>query len=275
VSILRRSAAGLALLAAACEPSTSGTCAADPEEVWIVSELAFGRAEGRVAPGFDLDGLVGMQCGARDYTAPDGTPGIDNALAELLPLVEAQVGGLRLDGLVQNSIASGQILLAFELAGVDDRGRDGCVGIRMRRLSGSPLLSSDNLLLPYQTLYPDDTAVVNELGETRIEGARIEPTPTDIALPVSILDARFTLDVRDAHVRLTYVGDDAIEGVVAGGIDVEQIIGIVGTLNIPDDLEAMAGLLVRSYADLEPQGRDCGQISAVLTFRAVPGFIGD
>jgi hypothetical protein len=37
----------------------------------------------------------------------------------------------------------------------------------------------------------------------------------------------------------------------------------------------MAGLLVRSYADLEPQGRDCGQISAVLTFRAVPGFIGD
>lgn len=269
-------AACLLLALTGCEPSTSGTCAADPEEVWIVSELAFGRAEGRVAPGFDLDGQIGVQCGTRDFTAPDGTPGIDNALAELLPLVEAQVGGLRLDGLVQNSIATGQILLAFQLAGVDGHVDDGCVGLRMRRLTGSPLLGgTDNLLLPYQTLYPDETTAINELGEARIAGGRIEPAPADISLPVSILDARFTLDVRDAHVRLTYVGEDAIEGIVAGGIEVEQILAVVATLNIPDDLMAMAELLVRSYADLVPMGRDCSQISAVLTFRAIPGFIGD
>jgi hypothetical protein len=258
-----------------CEPGTSGACSPDPEEVWIVSELSFGRAEGRVAPGFDLDGIVGMQCGARDFTAPDGTPGIDNALAELLPLVEAQVGGLRLDSLVQNSIASGQILLAIQLAGVDDRTNDGCVGVRMRRLTGSPLLDAENRLLPFQTLYPDETTVINELGETRVTAGRIEPMPADLSLPVSILDARFTLDVRDAHLRLTYVGNDAIEGIVAGGIEVEQILAVVVTLNIPDDLMAMAELLIRSYADLVPMGRDCGQISAVLTFRAIPGFIGE
>jgi hypothetical protein len=103
-----------------CEPSTSGTCAATPEEVWIVQSLFFGRIDGATSPGFNLDAIQGMQCGARDYVSPEGERGIDNQFGGLLPIVEAQaVGGMPLDYLVQDSIASGQILLAFELGGVD------------------------------------------------------------------------------------------------------------------------------------------------------------
>lgn len=259
-----------------CEPSTSGTCAATPEEVWIVQSLFFGRIDGATSPGFNLDAIQGMQCGARDYVSPEGERGIDNQFGGLLPIVEAQaVGGMPLDYLVQDSIASGQILLAFELGGVDAWTDDGCVSTRLRRLSGTPLLGTDNLLLSGQTLYPEPTAVINDLGEAAIREGSLEPAPADIVLPISILDARFILNVRDAHIRLTSVDEDHVEGVISGGIDVEEILAVVATLNIPSDLMATAEALVRGNADLVPMGRDCAQLSAVLEFRAVRGFIGE
>lgn len=276
MSLSRAALAASLALAIGCEPSTSGTCATTPEEVWIVQSLSFGRIDGTTSPGFNLDGIQGMQCGARDFVSPDGERGIENQLGVLLPIIEAQaVGGMPLDYLVQDSIASGQILLAFELSGVDDRSDDGCVGVRLRRLSGTPLLGTDNLLLGGQTLYPDLTAPINELGETAIRSSTMEPAAADIVLPISILDARFTLNVLGARVRLTYVDEQHVEGVISGGIDIEELLGVVATLNIPSDLMATAETLVRSYADLVPVGRDCAQLSAVLEFRAVRGFVGE
>ena len=270
---------------AGCEPGTSGTCAASPQEVWIIDSLAFGRIEAGRSEGFDLDQRTSAQCGARDYSDAAGTPGIDNALGVLLPVVEAQaVGGTQLDYLLQDSIASGQILLALELDGIDDHRSDGCVGARMRRLTGDPLLGADNRLLGGQTLYPDTTAPVSELGTTSLRwlgsedpsaGGTVETAPADIVLPVSILDARFTLNLRGGQVRFRYTGEGRAEGVIAGGVDVEEILAVVATLNVPSDLMETGELLVRSGADLTPVSGDCTQLSAVLTFTAVRGFVGE
>lgn len=275
----------LATLAAGCEPGTSGTCAASPEEVWIVDSLAFGRIEDGISEGFDLDRRVTAQCGVRDYVDASGLAGIDNALGVLLPVVESQaVGGTRLDYLLQDSIASGQILLAFELGGVDAHDADGCVGVRMRRLTGDPLLGADNRLLGGQTLYADTAAPISELGTTSLrlvagaDGASagtLETQPAEIVLPVSILDARFTLTLRGAQLRFRYLGDGRAEGVIAGGVDIEEILAVVATLNIGEALMTTAERLVRSGADLTQVSGDCTELSAVLTFTAVRGFVGE
>lgn len=264
----------LLLLGAGCAPEA--TCTSEPGEVWLIDSLQFGRIESNVSEGFDLDDLIGMQCARRDYTDPEGRPGIDNALAGLLPVVEAQaVGGQRLDYLLEDSIAAGQILLAFELAGIDDASDDGCVGVRMRRLSGEPLLGTDNLLLGGQTLYPDGSAPISDLGTAVMSEGRLETDAADIVLPVSILDARFTLNVRDGRVRILRVSEDRIEGVIAGGIDIEEILAVVATLNIPSGLMATAEALIRTNADLALVDGACSQLSAVLVFTAVPGFVAE
>lgn len=271
-------AASLAALLAGCEATR--TCGEPPvpgaQEVWLIDSLQFGRIESNISEGFDLDDLIGMQCARRDYTDPDGLRGIDNALAGLLPVVEAQaVGGQHLDYLLEDSIAAGQILLAFELAGVDDERDDGCFGVRMRRLSGEPLLGTDNLLLGGQTLYPDTSAPISELGAAEMLAGRLETEPADIVLPISILDARFTLNLLGGRVRITRVSEDRIEGVIAGGIDIEEIFAVVATLNIPSDLMATAEALIRTNADLALIDGACSQLSAVLVFTAVPGFIAE
>jgi hypothetical protein len=244
--------------------------------VWLIDSLQFGRIESNVSEGFDLDDLIGVQCARRDYTDPDGRRGIDNALAGLLPVVEAQaVGGVHLDYLLEDSIAAGQILLAFELEGAEEVIDDGCVGVRMRRLSGEPLLGTDNLLLGGQTLYPDATAPMSELGTAAMLAGELETDAADIVLPISILDARFTLNIRDGRVRIIRVTEDRIEGVIAGGIDIEEIFAVVATLNIPSDLMATAEALIRNNADLALVDGACSQLSAVLVFTAVPGFIAE
>lgn len=272
---MRAAAASLLLLlGAGCAPEA--TCTTEPAQVWLIDSLQFGRIESSVSEGFDLDDRIGMQCARRDYTDPEGRPGIDNALAGLLPVVEAQaVGGQHLDYLLEDSIAAGQILLGFELAGIDDPSDDGCVGVRIRRLSGEPLLGTDNLLLGGQTLYPDQTAPISELGTAAIIDGRLETEPADIVLPISILDARFTLNVRGGRVRILRVSEDRVEGVIAGGIDLEEIFGVVATLNIPSDLMATAQALIRTNADLAPVDGACSQLSAVLVFTAVPGFVAE
>lgn len=262
----------------ASAPAPNAVCASAPRETWIVRELMFVRAEGRVAGGFDLDARQGGTCGIRDFVAPDGTLGIDNQLAALLPLVEAQVGGLRLDSLVQNAINNGQILLAIELEGIDDDADDGCVAMRLRRLSGTPLLGTDGFLLAGQTLYPDPTAPESLAEGGTIAGGVITAGPVDVALPVAILNANFVLDVDDARFRAE-IDEEAgtMTAMIGGGVTTAQLIDIVmNTEGIPTDVIELAMALLTDNADLAPDASGaCQQFSAVMELHAVRGFVGE
>jgi hypothetical protein len=284
---LRRAArAGLLALAplvapvlASCGAEPPAVCAETPRQVWIVRELAFARqveGPGRVAEGFDLDGVNGVTCRIRDYTAPDGREGIDNQLAAVLPLVESQLGGLELDSLVQNAINNGQILLAIEARGIDSYVDDGCTGLSIRRLSGTPLLGTDGRLLSGQTLYPDAEAPVSSTEGGTIRRGVFEAGPFDVALPVAILNANFVLDVADALFRANIDAETGeMHGFIGGGVTQTQLLDVVGnTEGVPADVVEMARTLLATFADLAPDENGvCQQFSAVLEFRAMPGFI--
>ena len=266
-------------LAAGCETEPPAICSSTPTETWIVRELSFVRAEGRIADGFDLDGRVAGTCRIPDFTAPDGRVGIDNQLADLLPLIESQLGGLALDSLVQGAINNGQILLALELDGVDDRTSDGCVGVRFRRLSGTPLVGTDGYLLSGQTLYPDPDpdAPVSFVEGAEIDGGVLHAGPLDLALPVAILNANFVLDIDEALIRAE-IDEEAgtMTAFVGGGVTTAQLIDVMRrTEGVPLDVLDLAEGLLRMRADLAPneEGR-CQQFSAVMELHAVRGFVG-
>ena len=70
--------------------SVDPACDAEgPDQILLTRTLSFERAEAGVSMGFDLDQvdtLDGMSegCGVEDFVGIDGTPGIDNAMANLL-----------------------------------------------------------------------------------------------------------------------------------------------------------------------------------------------
>ena len=145
----------LALLSFAC-----GGPEADPKiletKTSVVSLLDVPKANDGIAPGFDLDQYTsdlsdGRSCYKSDLVAPDGTRGVDNQLATLVPLLDLEGEGA-LGGLIQQAINDGRLLLLFQLHEMDD----GTRSLIIRRGQDNPLLGTDGLILSDQTLALED-----------------------------------------------------------------------------------------------------------------------
>ena len=101
-------------------------CGSDTDTVVaLVSSLGFARRdeEGHTS-GFDLDGDVtelgdSRGCGIPDQTSAEGVPGIDSAFSGILPALEA-TQAVAVNGLIEDSILSGELLILLELSRVDD-----------------------------------------------------------------------------------------------------------------------------------------------------------
>lgn len=283
-TLLGAAAALLAPLVGSCGQAEPDTCTGpelgEPDTVLLFRGITFARAdEADVSAGFDLDGRVSDRgdfesCRKADFTSPDGTPGIDNQVSQLLPIIEMQTGGLRLDDVLQTAIDNGQLLIALELLDLDDPMNDPCVTVRMRPVVGTPLIGTDGRVLPGQTFDISPDAEVSTVEGARLVDGVLEVGPASMALPVQILDARFTLDVEDARVRLERQDDGSWQGALGGGISVEQMIQVAQGLNIPSDLMGAVMLVLRTNADLaRDESGDCQQISATLLVDGVTAFL--
>ena len=117
------------------EPDTAGP-AVDPEDplsafppiesmLCVIDAITFAaETEAGVSPGFNLDGMVSNgsdaeSCGGVDYTDPDGTPGVDNQAALLVPVFDL-VGFGAVSSFIQGAVAEGGFLLLWQIDGIDD-----------------------------------------------------------------------------------------------------------------------------------------------------------
>lgn len=249
-----------------------------PERSGIVRFMRFEVGDMNVHEGFDLDESVGPPpeasgCRARDFRDPEGRDGIDNQLSLVVPALEAQVGEGTLDMLLNGAINSGQLLIGLTLEGLDDPVNDDCVTLVVRTLTGTPLVGTDGLLLDGQTLEVSPDARTARYEGAVLRDGVLETGPFELSLPVSILDARFILDLHGARVRVRIHEDGSLSGVFSGGISNQQIVEVASGLNIPSDLMEMVGTFVQLIADLEPVEGRCTQFSGSLVFRAAPGFV--
>lgn len=268
--------------APACSTSTdvAPTCQPGPSQAYVITSLGFTRESPKgVVAGFDLDGRVSptddqASCGKPDLTGPDGTPGIDNQLALLIPDIEKIVGNA-IDGIIQGAINDGRLLIAFDLTNVNDSREDACVDMEAKLLEGKPSLGTDGAVEAWQTFDLRKVGqVLSPAKGGKISKGTFTIGPFPLRIPIAIFDVAFTIYLRDALVRFTLDDEGNAEGVLGGGISIEEVAEGVKDGAGVGRLIPQIKLIGRAAADL---GRDeegtCHLVSAALAFKAKPAFV--
>lgn len=264
------------LALAGCTVEERADACGDPESTsrYVVTELLFARSVEGVSTGFDLDG-VENQCGVPDLVSPEGATGIDNAFANLIPaleLTEAVAG----EGLIQDAINEGDLLLVFEMAGVDDPMNDTCVDLSMKRALGVPNLGSDDRIESGQTFDLDPNGEQSLLGHVSIEDGYVHGDGLELSLDVDFFDKEVVFPIHNGQVDLFLDERGLAHGTFAGGTDAEALIALAGTEDVDPALVPLVEGLLATNADLVP-GPDgtCTQLSVTLDFQASVAFFYD
>jgi hypothetical protein len=251
-----------------------------PTRLSVLDQLGFAReVTPGVAPGFNLDERVSdgrdeLTCFKRDYTSPEGEPGIDNQLAGLVPLLDA-FGLGAVEGLVQGSIEEGGLLIVWELDGLDDLVEDDEVRLRYRLGRGTPLLGTDGLLLSGQTfhVHPDSLDLV--VPNARVSDGVLTAGPFDARLPIVVFGVKYELPIQGTYLRARLTYDGGLEdGLLGGGVRVEDVLAIAVTANMNAGgvLDAVTAVLNgRGDMDRDETGA-CKTISGAFAFSSVSAY---
>ena len=287
----------LCLGALACAPSEDDGPAASLETCdgasgfsMVVNELTFGRQEPvGVTPGFDLDGRISeaddiLGCNKPDLVSPDGVPGIDSAFSGLVPVLE-QTEAAAVEGLVQDSIRSGELLLVIDVWGVDDADNDDCVSVEVVRAEGTPMLGTDGNLLDGQTFARHPTIRSGTTTTASIQDGRIVASGLSMGLELQVLDEYLAFDMTDGQfsaVRvpeadglddtgMNYAGEHWV-GVFSGGVSTQQIVDEFALDDI--DIADLIATAVPAAADLyNTETNECDRISITFEYQGIPAYI--
>lgn len=243
----------------------------------VLDTLVFGREipEGH-SLGFDLDGRVSDEfdaagCGVTDLAhAADGTAGIDNAFGSLFPSLEA-VGGDAIEGLIQDAINSGELLMMLQVDGIDDFTDDDAVGLQISQGIGLPEVGTHGLIESGQTFDPDEESPVTRVEDATITDGVLSAGGFNLPLQLQVFATVVDLLLLDGRVHLEFDEAGGTSGYIGGGIAVEQIVDLATSAeeSLADTIVAVMDI----WADLAPNpSGDCQQLSATVEFSAVTAF---
>ena len=281
-------ALGVVLAAAVGCSSSTGTsesddptCQPGPKKTFILTALGFTRETSPgVAMGLDLDRHVSAvpeeaTCGRLDLKAPDGTPGIDNQLSLIIPVIEKEFGNA-LDGIIQGAINDGRLLISLDLQNVNDSVNDRCVDMEVKLGEGKPSLGTDGVVEAYQTFDLRKTGqMISPAKGGKIENGVFTIGPFDLRIPIAVFDVAFTIFLRQALVTFKLDEEGNVEGILGGGVSIDEIAdGVKDGAGLAPFIPQIrtAGLL---YSDMGYDGDlgRCTLASAALTFKARPAFL--
>lgn len=281
----------LTLIASACGQATAPE--QDPPEVEeevhmcgpsheprlaVIRKLDFIRAEGDISRGMNLDMHVSASdssegCFKSDYTTPDGVEGIDNQFARLLPAIEAVGGAEGFESAVQRAINNGDVLLGVQLQRLEDIEQDACLEVRFQRLDGRPTIGALGLIEPGQTFDPDLAAPTSSVEDAIIEGGILYAGPFELSLPMQIGNNQLLVTIFDAQIEAHVREDGSIEGMMAGAIEVAEILALLETIEDGTDLLGVIRSVLSRSADLDKdENGKCQKLSLAVDFQATPAF---
>ncbi len=278
---------GLVLMAAACagdedaeQPIDLEACGAScGGQTFVIDEFSFAGpdADGHV-PGWDLDGMNSAKddadgCRTGDFTGPDGQTGVDNQIANLIPALTDEIREA-LPLLIRNAINEGGLLILPELVGLDDWKNDSLVGVAMRRGAGTPMLGTDDRMLPSQTFELDRPYWIGGEPEAEIVNRRLVGGPFDMDLKIVVFGITYYLTLVEARMDLTLAPDGAsFEGYIGGSVHVNDIHGIADTIVVPE-LGQLVKVLVPPMADIRSaDSGECDRISAAAKVHGIRAYV--
>lgn len=265
------------------EPLSCGDC------FYVVDTLGIPPVDPvGVTRGFNLDGRVSDEtdaesCFAPDFTHPDGTPGIDNQLAELAPTLASFAGDL--DEQIADALADGTIIVLMELNGVATTA-DTNVTVNLylgETVDGNPPMlvdaATDRRPAPGQT-FNIDADSVDASGNPRItvSGARTEGRVVragplanfPIVIPIDETTS-INLNIRSAQLQATINADNTLSaGMIGGGLRISELVETVRAIGGGID-EGTIRTVLGGVADLEYDAAtgECGAVSVGIDFTAV------
>lgn len=232
-----------------------------------------------ISPGFNLDGQVSdgsdmESCGGVDFTDPDGTPGIDNQAALLVPVFDL-VGFGAVSSFIQGAVEEGGFLLLWQIDGIDDLVHDEEVTVRMRFGSGVPLLGTDGRIVAGQTYHLHEDSPDQQVPNARIIDGILEAGPYDTFLPIDVFGVHYELDVRGAYLRGRITYDGGIEdGILGGAVTYDSLLELAAKAdNEAGGIYDRVVLITGGLGDMLPDDNgECQGMSASLAYSAVPAF---
>jgi len=264
------------------DAATAGTeeCG-DPEDTlaFVVTSMAFTREQSPgVLAGFDLDGIESalgdaQGCGHEDYAGPDGTAGIDNAFAALVDVLES-IGAGAVEGLIEDAINSGELLILLELEAVEAGGDDSCVDMSVYRGEGIPLLDTNGNIQMDQTFAVDPEQDSSSAEGGAISDGVFEINGVQVHLPVQILDEFLEFDLEGGAIRFAWQEDGTVAGQLAGGVSVGSLAGQIGAIGDIGGLQDVVPPLLEQAADLWPdESGACTHLSIGFDITGRPAFV--
>ena len=255
----------------------------DGECFFVVDELNIPAPDGAdgTSIGANLDDEITTMddnlggCGKLDFVHPDGTLGIDNALAQILPIIEGMLDEPIADQLGAQ-IADGSLLITVSLQGVDGANDSSVMGVLYPdgAIPGgaAPMLNGETLA-PGQTI-DIDSAPINIPGAI-VNGrfiASLPNFPIDIPLP----DGALVINVSQAIFSADVTPNGLENGEIAGSLSIDELAVAIGAAGIDAIDEATARVILGGVGDLEPDetGTVCARLSLGIGFNAIPAVQG-
>ena len=277
---------------------------------YVVSVADIARPESDTeSVGFDVDGLqsdgdptttADREClggdgrEGLDFTSPDGDPGIDHALAELLPAIDPFVDVMStpevetLEGALQRTINFGYFLLIVEVV-ADSLDADDAVTVNFYIGAPpadvlSPELTADRLTpgqrLDFNTGLMGGTDPLATVVGT-IEDGRLVAGPGEFRLSLAT-DMPLSFRMLDTQIQADITPTTLSGGVLGGKLVVDELItslrssGVTQLVNVAD----LAESVLPNMADTGPADGEgnCGSITGAAIFEAVtirPGVFRD
>lgn len=276
----------LALLGA-CKPAPSTddapaqSCTEGGRRTGLITSLRFARpdADGRLA-GFDLDDAVTAQgdatgCGRKDDLSVDDVPGVDASFNALLPALELTEGAA-LEQIIQTLINNGEVLIMWDLQGVDDTTQDECVTLDVLRASGTPIIGGLGRINPGQTFDVGTGDAPVHVEGVAIEDGSFTASGFPFDIPFSFLDANITVTLQDLSMRVDLREDGSFSGVMGGGMVIDDLLAQLDTTGVASEVKSLIRSAMTAGADLAPDGSGtCTQMSASIVFEGVSAFTFD
>ena len=259
------------------ETKLSNTSCDNPLDtvILVIESIQFARQTDGVAWGFDIDGLTSDNddeegCYHDDLIDPLGNEGIDNAFSALIPTLELTEANAA-EGLIQDAINTGELLLMLKISGVDDLFNDDCVTVEVLRGSGTPIIGTEGLILDGQTFDRNEDIPSTVLEEVQIDNGVLTLFPLNMSLPFTILDNYLDFALEDGTIRLD-ITSGAYTGVLGGATPrsyLEEVVQI-NEIGITDLLLQLLGTAADLYPD---ETGECQYISSAFEFSAVPAYL--
>lgn len=277
---------------------------ADDSVAFVMSAIDFARVEDGVSWGFDLDGYDSAAgdpdgCNKPDLTDPNGNTGIDNAFAGLLPALEA-TEAVAITGILQDSIAAGDLLLMMELRGVDDLENDDCVSMSFGPALGTPLIGNDGYMLDGQSFARDESEDQVLVENLEIVDGVVQMAGVEFTLELQVLAATFAITVSDASIQLhttpaeRYIDPSAVTstdtgepgeadlgdnivytGFFGGGFSIDYMLGVLNDNALDQGLKDLINQALPLSADLKNDDGECRNMSVTFEFESTSAYYFD